>query len=159
MFGITAASPVQNTQASVAVVPVGGQAASSAVQGVPTQTVTAVQAAPAVLFNPHVVYASDIEMVLVQVRDAEGEVTTQYPSEQVVREYRRQQAQARVQTQRLDGEDETVAASTGEATAGGTAADAPAPSGDRETAAVATVTGEAGAAPAPAPFQQVEITV
>lgn len=159
MLAITAANPVQNTQASVTVVPVAGQAMSATARGVPTQTVTAVQAAPAALFNPHVVYASDIEMLLVQVRDAEGEVTTQYPSEQIVREYRRQQAQAKVQAQTASGKDETAGA--GEPPAGQAAAETAAPSDGNETVPVAAPTGDGTLPPAPtaAPAQQVEITV
>lgn len=76
--------PSAVTSAGVAAVQAG-----SATQAQSAQPVTPV--APA-YFNPRFSFDRELSLIIMQVRDdATGEVVTQFPSETIVREYRRQQ--------------------------------------------------------------------
>ena len=140
MLAVAAVNPAPASPAATHAAPVAAQAVPGPGQGVKTQTTVAVQETAPVHFNPHTVYDDDIKKVLVQIRDDQGEVTTQYPSEQAVREYRRHQ-QEQVKS------------------AGGTSTrDAEA----RDTTEGGTATAAAEAAPLPtssATPAQIEITV
>ncbi|MFA5121681.1 hypothetical protein [Zavarzinia sp.] len=61
--------------------------------GVRTETAQAVAEAGPVYFSPHFSYDSDLGITIVQLRDSStGKVENQFPSQQVVAEYRRAQA-------------------------------------------------------------------
>ncbi|MDD3445960.1 MAG: hypothetical protein PHS60_11145 [Zavarzinia sp.] len=141
MLAVAAVNPAPASPAATHAAPVAAQAVPGPGQGVKTQTTVAVQETAPVRFNPHTVYDDDIKKVLVQIRDDQGEVTTQYPSEQAVREYRRHQQE---QTK-------------GDGASGKPARDAGA--SDKADGGPPTVTVEAAAFPTPSTNPQVEITV
>ncbi|PWR19706.1 hypothetical protein [Zavarzinia compransoris] len=135
-------SPLPSSALPVAA-PVPVRAEPAAGRGVSSQTAQAVKQASPIRFNPHLTYANDIDRVLVQVRDAEGKVTVQYPSEQAVREYRRQME--------AGGTDEAAAKPaappTTDGTAPGTARGQEAPAaGQAPTSSQASPSGQVSAA-------------
>ncbi|MCW0183397.1 hypothetical protein [Zavarzinia sp.] len=102
-----AQAPLQSSYAA------GGFASTRASgSGVTVETAQAVQEAGPAYFSPRITYDNSIDMTILQLRDpSTGEVRNQYPSEHVVKEYRRHQADSRG----------TVSASGQTAAAGGEA--------------------------------------
>lgn len=85
---ISAPVSVPTTSAVTAVV-----AARASTSGVRTETAQAVAEAGPVYFSPHFSYDSDLGITIMQLRDSStGKVENQFPSQQVVAEYRRAQA-------------------------------------------------------------------
>lgn len=106
-FGVSATqSPFVPTATSAGVV-------ASLVQGGSTATPATARpvtpVAPA-FFNPRFSFDRELGLLIMQVRDdATGEVLTQFPSEKVVKEYRRQQSNASGDSQAPANDEESAA--------------------------------------------------